>query len=596
MNRILPFALVSLVGLAAAGSPLAAQQTRNERIAAAFRLYDEFETARAMELLRSALNPNEGPADSVWFRGVQLLAQILAEERREQEAGVWLRWALRLAPNATVDSITFLPAVVQAARAARREIAVGSPGDTVSSTRYEWVAPAAGAGTGTLRVESPGMSQPVSVLVEGVGVIQSGQSLNAPAGTYTIQASAEGYLATQLRREILPGVTTVVSFELRPAAPVVARPPAPQPPAQPPAEAPGELSEDVRASVLRQLAVVTVHRFGTAPTCATGAFVGRDGLLLVPYHSIRGAERVEVELAGGRRAGEEIRVAAYDVQADVAVLRLPTLRADSLETAATVIPGEPAWAFGIRGCAAPEAARVSLSAGPAGQLGFAEVLPEGFDAGLIVNAAGAVVGLATGAESAVGGERVAAVLDRARRAVRAANLLTVGQVALQENHAYGSVVLSSDLAGAEVRIEPLERWQWPELATSAVLPFTFAGPMGRYRIQLVSGGQVQRETEFTLRPSVADRLSLALQPVAQVEPPAQPTAPSEPQVRRGGGGGVGILLAVLGIGGAGAAALLLLGGGGEDGVGGGDGGGTTTSPGGISVSVPNPAIIFRWIR
>ncbi len=576
--------LAFLAALAISGS-LRAQQSRNDRLAAAFSAYDNFQPDQAFDLIRAAINPSEGPQDSLWFRGVQLLTQILIERNQQNEANAWLRWAFRLAPNASVDSLNFVPELVSAARAARGAASGGSPGDSVTRTTWQWVAPGAGEARGMLKVESPGMAQPVRVLVQGAGLTQSGGTLTLGPGTYEIQAAAEGYLTAQVRREVLPGVTTVLSFNLTPVGVAVAPPPvAPPPriaPQAPVPVAPPTLSDAARATVQRQLEPLSVSRFGSSGACAPAAFVGRSGLLLTTYKAIRGAERVVVDLPGGRRYSDEVRVAVYDADADVAVLQIPTIRADSLGVATSASAGQALWAFGFPDCATPRDVQVAVASAGTNTFQLADSVPT--TAGPLVSTNGVIVGFATGARSAVSGLRIAELLDQARRNAGTGGVMTVGQVALRENHAYGSVTVSSDVAGADVRVTPLETWQWPGTAATGALPFTFAGPMGRYHLQVRLAGQVQQERDFTVRPAVADRLTVTVQQVAQQQQP-QPVAPG-PQAKKKGGGG-GIVLAIVGIAGAGAAVALLAG---KKG-----GGGTTpppTSTGSITVTVPNPSVV-----
>lgn len=592
-------ALLALAALALAG-PLTAQQTRDARLKAAFAAYDNFQEDQALQLLRDALNPSEGPADSLWFRGVEYLAEILITRSQQAEAAAWLRWAYRLEPNASVDSVTFIPELVSAARGAQQAVAGGSPGDSVTGTTYQWVAPGAPAGRGMLRIESPGMAQPVNALVQGVGASGSGRTITLAPGTYEVQAAAQGYLAAVVRREVLPGVTTVLSFHLAPvavaAAPTPAQPapvsPPPQvaPPAPKPA-APADLTDLARAGVERQILPVTVQRFGAGQECATAAFVGRSGLLLTTYTAIRGAEQVAIELAGGRRLSGDVRVAAYDMDADVAVLQIPAIRTDSLALTTTVQSGQALWAFGFPDCVSSKDQRVAVAGATAGGVQLRDSVPGATHPGPLVDAQGVIVGLVTGPQSAVGAARIAQVLDQARRNVVAGNVQTVAQVALRENQAYGSVALSSDLTGAQARITPLETWQWPETATSGALPLTFVGPMGRYHLQLSAGGQVQRETEFTVRPAVADRLAVTVQAVAAEPQPAVP----QPQAKKKGGGGAGIILAVVGIGAAGAAVAVLASKKSSSSSGGGNPP-PPTGAGSIQINVPNPSIVGAILR
>jgi len=569
-------------------APLAAQQSRNDRIAQAFAAYDNFQPDQALDLLKRAVNPIEGPLDSMWFRGIQLLAQILIEQNQASEAQVWLRWASRLRPAASIDTLNFVPEVVAAAREAQNAVRGGSPGDSVTRATWEWTAPGAGQGRGMLRIESPGMAQPVRALVQGQ-IVESGRTLTLPAGTYEIQAAAEGYLTALVRREVLSGVTTVLSFNLTPvsaAAPVTPPlPPPVTPPPQitPPVVAPVVLSEAARVTVQRQVSPVSAVRFGTSPACGTAAFVGRSGLLLTTYRTIRGAERLEVELAGGRRLADEVRVAAYDIQADLAVIQIPAIRAESLSIAATVRSGDPVWGFGFADCRTPQEIRLEVTAATDASLQLSDSMSGGI--GPVVNASGALVGYRTGARQAAGRAAILRVLEEARRNLAASQVWSAGQVALRENHAYGSVALSADLAGARVRITPLELWQWPETAAGGELPLTFVGPMGRYHVQVEVAGQVRRELDLTVRPAVADRLAIALAPVAQ-QP--QPVAPA-PQVKKKGGGGAAVVLAILGLGGAGAAVAVLA----SKKQSGGTGGGTQQPPstGSIVISVPNPSVV-----
>ena len=575
---------VRLAFLAAAAltGALRAQQTRNERIAAAFAAYDNFQSAQALDLLKRAVNPSEGPQDAEWFRAVQLLAEILIADNQQAEASIWLRWGFRLSPRAEIDEVNRAPEVVAAARAARSAAAGGSPGDSVTRTTWQWVAPGAGSDRGMLRIESPAMAVPVRALVQG-SLVESGRTLTLSAGTYEVQAAAEGYLTAQVRRDVLPGVTTVLSFNLTPVgAPAVAPPPVVAPPRiAPPAPVIPRLTETTRLAVQRQMLPITVNRFGAGSSCGTAAFVGRSGLLLTTYQTIRGVERVEIEQAGGRRLADEIRVAAYDVGADLAVLQIPTIRADSLPVATSVAAGQPAWGFGFANCTTPRDVEVAVTTAGVTDLRLADSL--GPSIGPLVNASGAMVGYVTGGTSAPSASRVSQVLEQARRNSSTGTVLTVGQVALRENHAFGTVAITSDLAGAEVQVTPLETWQWAGTGASGALPYTFRGPMGRYRLQLRAAGQTRREMEFTVRPAVADRLNVMVQPVAQQPQPI--TAPP-PQVQKKGGGGGTIVLAILGIGAAGAGVFLLAGK---------KNGGTTPPPptetGSISVTVPNPSVI-----
>jgi hypothetical protein len=230
-------ALLLLISLGSA-VPLAAQQTRDDMIRAANRAYQDFETARALELLNSALDPSRGPADSLWGQGVQLLAQILIEQGQTTSARAWLRWAFRRAPDLKIDTLNFVPDVVAAARVARDAVR-GIPGDQMTQTSWAWPARAAGDTLGRLEIKPSAMPVPVTVLVPGRGLVRAGESVVLAPGSYELQAAAEGYVTARVTREVLPGVTTVLTFNLTRIGPVAQAPPPqaappPAPPARPP--------------------------------------------------------------------------------------------------------------------------------------------------------------------------------------------------------------------------------------------------------------------------------------------------------------------------------------------------------------------------
>ncbi|MBI2614593.1 MAG: trypsin-like peptidase domain-containing protein [Gemmatimonadetes bacterium] len=526
---------------------LAAQQTRNERLAAAQRAYEEFDTDQALTLLRAALNPAEGPQDSAWARGVELLGQILLEAGDTLQARVWFRWAFRTAPTIPIDTVNFLADVVQAMRGARAAV-TASPGDLVSRTTWQWAAPGAPPGQGRLQLTAPRMTAPVNALVPGAGVVQSGQTVALAAATYEIQTAAEGYLTTQLTREVLPGVTTVLEFNLSPLSA-------------------GVLASNVRAAAFARLVPLTVRRFPSDSTCATGALVGGAGLVLTSYTAIRGAERVGA-VVGSRRFGEEIRVLAWDVARNLAVLQVPVGGADSLPLASQVGPGQFVWALGFPNCQTPLDTRARAGATVEPALELADSVRDAERLGPLINSDGQLVGIVTAARAGAPPAAVQAVLDAARRQVSAREKLTVAQVALRENHAYGSMAISADVTGVTARITTLETWQWPQLAWSGPLPRTFTGPMGRYQLDVQFPGQESRRLQFTIRAGATERFPVATRALAAEEPQVGVAPP-----RRGKK--FPWPIALIGAGGLGAAAFLLFGG----------GGGTDT--GGMTVLLPS---------
>src|SRR3972149_411573 len=169
--------LAFLVAVACTGV-LRAQQTRNQRIAAAFAAYDNFQSGQALELLQPAVNPSEGPQDAEWFRAVQLMAEILIADDKQAEASTWLRWAFRLSPRAQIDEVNRAPEVVTAARAAQGATAGGGPGDSGTRTTWQGVAPGAGSDRDILRPGPPRVGAPVRAPL--------GEALKAPVRTLTL--------------------------------------------------------------------------------------------------------------------------------------------------------------------------------------------------------------------------------------------------------------------------------------------------------------------------------------------------------------------------------------------------------------------------
>jgi len=548
---------VTILLLAAVLVPagLAAQQTRNQRLAAAQQAYDAFDAARASELLRGALDPAAGPQDSAWARGVQLLVQIIMDGGDTAQAGAWARWAFRLAPRIPLDTVTFLPEVVSLLRSARSGAAGASPGDPVTRSTWQWSAPGAPAGQGLVRVLAPAVNARVNALVHGVGLVQSGQTVAARPGTYAIEVAADGYLPTMVTREVVPGVTTVLEFNLVPVSA-------------------GVLASDVRDAVLRNVVPLSIHRYGTeGSACATGVFMGGSGVVLTTYSAIRGADGVEAQLAPGRRVGDEIRVLAFDVPLNVAVLQVPSaVRTDSMPVASQVATGEFAWAFGFPDCRTATNARVRLGAISGSTLALTDSLVPGDHVGPLVDTQGQLVGLASDPHTALSLSTISGLVSRARASLSVRDKQTVAQVALKENHAYGSMAIRADATGATARVTPLETWQWPALAWNGPLPYTFVGPMGRYSLELQVPGQQARQLQFTIKPDVADRYAAAGGPVAGGgRAPQVAGAPAKK-------GKFPWLIAGVGAAGAGVAAILLMGGGSKP---------QTPTQGGITISFPN---------
>lgn len=553
---------------------------RDQLIRNAMQAYDDFETETALGLLKVAVNPAVGPTDSVWAAGIQLLSQMLIEEGQDSLSSVWMRWAVRTSPDMRVDRVTYLPEVVDAYESARRMIGAGEPGDDVTETSWEWQA-GISEEMGELRFASTGMTAPLAIEIEGIGPVGTGSPLRLRPSSYTVRASAEGYLDTEVTREVLPGIATVVNLNL---LSVIA------------ATIPDSvIAEEAEASALTHLGRLRVTRYGSEPGCGAGVFVGSDGLFLTTYSAIRGAESLEIQLSDGTEISDGVSVASYDTDG-VAVLQLPRSVGDSLIVSSGPDSNQYVWALGYPDCGSATVSASRVASRPAGMLRLSDSLSFGGQGGPLVNQLGSVVGFATGGFTAMPADAAQASLDEARSNIRAQRLMSLLEMAETERHRYGAVSISSDLNGSIVRITPLESWHWEAAAGEGPLPFNFSGPMGRYRAQMLMGSQVRRTEEFTLNPAVTETLRLISQ--VAVETPGEEQASVEAD---NGGGFPTLIVALIGLVGAGAAVGLLAGGGDDEGGGGGGGGqtcptgqtwnGTACVPivttGGIIITIPN---------
>jgi hypothetical protein len=196
-------------------APLRAQAGRGQLIASGVEAYANFQPQRALQLLSLGVDPSLGTLDSLWDVGVQNLIQILLEQRQDSIADLWARWALRQKPSFTVDSVNFLPTVGEAFQRALRS--PPDPRDVVVNTTWRWASAPALRAPGSVRAAPGRTAGRVRLLVVGVGVVQAGDSLVLAPGSYRFEASAEGFLSAEVTREILPGVQTIIAFDLLPA-------------------------------------------------------------------------------------------------------------------------------------------------------------------------------------------------------------------------------------------------------------------------------------------------------------------------------------------------------------------------------------------
>lgn len=295
--------------------------------------------------------------------------------------------------------------------------------------------------------------------------------------------------------------------------------------------------------------------FGASPACRVGGFVGPE-LLVTSYTAIRGADRLAVTLRSGRTI-DNVLVATYDVNADVAILQVPGAGAGSLTPGSAPTTATRGWALGQPGCSATVPTPVQVAAGGSGldrQLGTGEL------GAPIVDRAGGLVAMGLGGTTARSIAALTPLINRARANAAAGTTTSPGAVADRENHRYGTVVVASDATGAQVRVTPLEAWQWPELATTGAAPLTFSGPVGRYRVELRVGGQTRASDTTQVAAGQSTQVALNLPVVAQT-PPRQPPGGGGGggQVAAGGGGGFPVAVLLVGLAAAGGGAFLLLG-------------------------------------
>ena len=401
--------------------------------------------------------------------------------------------------------------------------------------------------------------------------------------TATITAIAPGFAQIEAR------VGNVVSILVVRVEQPQIQPPEP-PPAQPAAAAPDSiLAADVSTTVGNLVARIEPHNFGFAQPCRVGGFIGNN-LLITSYIAIRGADSITVTLPSGQRVNRRVRVAAYDRQADLAVLHVPVQRTGEIAVGQNPAQSDFVWIVGQPDCQGTQAtrARVESAAGP-GLLTLDRETGLGQLGAPVINQAGEIVGLVSGGTGAVRANNISTLAMQARRNLAAQSLLTPNEVARAEQHAYGSVALRSDVVGSVALVTPLEVWHWDELTQQSTLPINFGGPMGRYQVELLSTGVVQSTTTVTIQAGIAGSVSLTPTVVAGGPEPEPVEAGGQIGVQTGGGG-FPVALVVLGLlGGGGAAAAFLLKP--QENGGPGTGNGTITPPlgttkGGITFTIP----------
>ncbi len=383
-------------------------------------------------------------------------------------------------------------------------------------------------------------------------------SNNLDVATVAFNAAAPGFATITA---VSPGIAQIeaISGNVRSTLVIVVQAEIEQPEVRPAVTPDSVLPADISTASLDLVARIEPHNFGSALPCSVGGFVGTN-LLLTTYRAIRGADSIVVVLSDGRRETARVRIAAYDVPSDLAVLHILVRRAGNMTVGEDPEENDYVWVVGQPNCQTTQTMPARIAAVPStGALTLSRSTALGQLGAPVINRAGEIVGVASQGSDAVRASDVSSMATQARRNLATGSLLTAIQVAREERHLYGTVALRSNMTNATARIRPLEDWHWPELAQDNSLPFTFSGPQGRYQVELVASGAVQSSTTVTMEAGVANQLLLTATILAQQEAPVEEPQPPGAQISpQGGGGGGAIIAVVVLLAGGGAAAAFLL--------------------------------------
>jgi len=209
------FILVGLIVLG--GTRTLAAQTGREALARGTEAHEFADFETAVRLLSRGLDPSAGPRDAAWSVGLHKLVDAVIAQGRRPLADVWLRWALRLEPELPFDSVNFASAVKEAFDAARAAVRASTQDQGLVVAAWEWGDPVGSPNQGALRIARGEVE--LSARIEGGATLLPGVDRVLAPGSYTIIATAEGRLPARVTNEVLPGITTVLTFNLAPAAP-----------------------------------------------------------------------------------------------------------------------------------------------------------------------------------------------------------------------------------------------------------------------------------------------------------------------------------------------------------------------------------------
>lgn len=371
-------ALYLLFFLALTGAPVSAQDDRADLIDTALATADQ---GARYDLLLQALDPDLGPPDSLWAVGAFSIAFGLSQNGQDEEAANWLRWAARDGASLGLGPADFPayfpPPLAEAFSRARAQVeAQAVAADGLVETDWNWPDTFAGDADGSLEVRFVGVGDDVVAEVEGVGTLTAGQSVSLPAGTYRVLVSGDGVESLAVRREVLPGVSRVLTVS---ATAILF---------------PGAQAQAERSLVrLRQGG-------GGAQICSNGIAAGNGGLVVAPLTLL---DQVGLEVvAPDGRIFTRFDVPARDDDLGVGVLRLgdvglaPLARSDNEASSLT-------WALFHDGCGPVQLARVQLGEEDDGRRSV-DGSPATAAGGPILDQQGRLIALGLGATSVVADE------------------------------------------------------------------------------------------------------------------------------------------------------------------------------------------------
>ncbi len=362
--------------LLALAEPASAQKDRRELVN---RARTEFSDSLRMQVLLEAMDPGVAPLDSVWAVGVYDFASTLLVDRADRvEALLWLRWAVRTGPQWPIDPAWFLPDAVAAYGEAKASIDAGQDApDGRVATAWKWPARLVSGAPGVLSVQGREATPGLTISIEGGTSVASGDSVTLEPGTYRLSAAAPGFETAETTREILPGVTTQLIFDL--------------PPLLPP-----EIEEAVSGGLIR---IRSTRGGGTQ--CATGIARG-GGRVLVPSHALPAGKNVRVLDAHG--VDRDAIVIGADGQLGVAVLQIRPALEGAILSGRLPASEVYAWAISQNDCSLTFSSRTRIGPWPAEPLGLVSLQTpvQGAEAGAaLVDRDGRLVGVLVDNEHAL---------------------------------------------------------------------------------------------------------------------------------------------------------------------------------------------------